>query len=135
MSPAEGRGTGVTAGAQPPKATSAAAPDGNGQRPAAVGVAWPPYTATPGLAEVLRWASELLDAQLGALVGRADAAQAMRDLQVRPPDYDPDLSVALHTCPPRACTPGRHFLVVSVQDRVLTYGCCFHTQTERQAFG
>ena len=43
---------------------------------------WPPFMATPGLSAVLRWASELLDAQLGALIGRADAAQPLRDLQV-----------------------------------------------------
>jgi len=37
---------------------------------------------TPGLPALLRWASELLDAQLGALIGRADAAQPLRELQV-----------------------------------------------------
>jgi DNA polymerase-3 subunit gamma/tau len=85
VSPADGGmshaapGAELGATATPTTATA----DGGGQQVTAA-AAWPPHTATPGLAAVLRWASELLDAQLGALVGRADAAEALRELQVGP---------------------------------------------------
>ena len=78
----------------PAAAAAVSAADRGGQQVTAA-AAWPPHAATPSLAEILRWASELLDSQLGALVGHADAAAALRELQVRPrddPDGDTDLA-------------------------------------------
>ena len=87
---------------------------------------WPPFVATPALPAVLRWASELLDAQLGALVGRADATQPLRDLQVSSPaltlvlalalaSFNPDptlkLTLTLNLTPTLFLTPTQEVLV------------------------
>ena len=73
-----------TAAAGPPGVEHAAhaASEAEAASPSGSAAQWPEHMASPGLPAVLLWASELLDAQLGAIIGRADAAQPLRELQV-----------------------------------------------------